>query len=260
VVDNFTGDPVYYVPAGTDETKVWIPGIAHLAGANGSVWRSDITFLNDTDSVISTRIAYVPEDNSDVLGIVLGIPPGVLEYYVDILGVTLMPGGPDSKGHIVVTGEGDSPVPHIVARTYNVAPEGGTFGQNLKVFGADDLIHEGESGYIPGVSNSPSLDQGFRTNVGVLNTDTDNGATISVTLYDTEGGIAAYLPEHWIPPGKFVQHNIFQALGLDDQEIHASIEVHVVSGGPVAVYASEIDNRTQDPILVPAMTPESMQR
>ncbi|MBP1779298.1 MAG: hypothetical protein H6Q86_5309, partial [candidate division NC10 bacterium] len=24
--------------------------------------------------------------------------------------------------------------------------------------------------------------------------------------------------------------------------------------------ASEIDNRTQDPILVPAMTPESMQR
>jgi len=68
------------------------------------------------------------------------------------------------------------------------------------------------------------------------------------------------VPEYWIPPGKFVQHNIFQALGLDDQEIHASIEVHVVSGGPVAVYASEIDNRTQDPILVPAMTPESMQR
>ena len=53
-----------------------------------------------------------------------------------------------------------------------------------------------------------------------------------------------------------MQYNIFQALGIDE-EMHASIEVHVVSGGPVAVYASEIDNRTQDPILVPAVVPAS---
>ncbi len=78
----------------------------------------------------------------------------------------------------------------------------------------------------------------------------------AVTLYDTEGDIVASLSEYWIPPAKFVQYNIFQALGID-LEMHTSIEVHVVSGGPVAGYASEIDNRTQDPILVPAVVPAS---
>ena len=235
--------------------------IAHLPGANQSLWRSDITFLNDTDSLISARVDYVPEES---LGyspfMIMNIDPGNALYYVDILGVSMLPPETDSKGYFVVTSRGDYAVPHMVARTYNVATEGGTFGQNLVVFDEGDLIHEGESGFIPGVGNSPSQDQGFRTNVGVLNTDTENGATVSVTLYDTAGGIAAHLSSYWIPPAKFVQYNIFQALGIGDQELHASIEVHVVSGGPIAVYASEIDNRTQDPILVPAVTPQSMQR
>jgi len=145
-------------------------------------------------------------------------------------------------------------------RTYNLAPDGGTFGKNLKVFEEADLIDAGESGFIPGVGNSPSPDVGFRTNLGVLNTDPEHWATISVTVYDTDGGIAASLEEYLVAPGQFKQqNNIFQALGIGE-DIQASIEVRVVAGGPVAVYASEIDNRTQNPILVPAMIPESMQR
>ena len=155
----------------------------------------------------------------------------------------------------MVKGLGEYTVPTVVARTYNLAPDGGTFGQNLKVFGESDLIHEGGAGFIPGVANSPATDQGFRTNVGVLNTNTQQGATISITVYDTEGAVAAYLPEYWIAPAKFIQQNIFQALGID-MEMSASIELRVLSGGPVAAYASEIDNRTQDPILVPAVPVE----
>jgi PKD repeat protein len=257
VVDNFTGDPVYVSPAGTEEVKVWIPGIAHLPGANESLWRSDITFLNETEDLISARVDYVPEvDLGYSPFMIMNIDPGNALYYVDVLGVSMLPPDTESKGYFVVTSRGDYGVPHMVARTYNLAGSGGTFGQNLKVFGDADLIHEGESGFILGVGNSPSPDTGFRTNVGVLNTDTDTGATISVTLYDTEGDIVASLSDYWIPPAKFVQYNIFQALGIDE-EMHASIEVHVVSGGPVAVYASEIDNRTQDPILVPAVVAAS---
>ena len=32
-----------------------------------------------------------------------------------------------------------------------------------------------------------------------------------------------------------------------------SVRIEVLSGGPVAAYASVIDNGTQDPILVPAV-------
>jgi hypothetical protein len=185
---------------------------------------------------------------------IMNIDAGNALYYVDVLGVSMLPPETESKGYFVVTSRGDYGVPHMVARTYNLAPDGGTFGQNLKVFGEADLIHEGEFGYIPGVGNSTSPDTGFRTNVGVLNTDPDSGATIAVTLYGTGGTVIANLPSYWIPAGKFIQYNIFQALGIDE-DVQASIEVQVVSGGPVAVYASEIDNRTQDPILVPAVVP-----
>jgi hypothetical protein len=170
--------------------------------------------------------------------------------------VSMLP-GVDSKGYLVVKGLGGNTVPTVVARTYNVDPEGGTFGQNLKVFGEADLIWEGGTGYIPGVANSPDPDQGFRTNVGVLNTNTHQGATIAITVYDTDGEVAAFLPEFWIAPGKYIQANIFQVLGVD-VDMSASIELRVVSGGPVAAYASEIDNRTQDPILVPAVPVEPL--
>jgi hypothetical protein len=260
VIDNMTGDPVYYSPAGTGNAKVWVPGIAHLAGANASEWRSDVTFLNDTEEPISATVTYVPEVGAGLNpGINLGIQPGHAEYYVDILGVTLMPAGPDSKGHFVITGHG-SEVPNVVARTYNLAPEGGTFGQNLKVFGDADLIHEGQSGFIPGVANSPEADEGFRTNLGVLNTNTGQSTDIAITLYDIQGQVVVHLPEFSMWPGQFLQQNIFQTLGQGDVEMNGSIEIHVLSGGPVAAYASEIDNRTQDPILIPAVPMELLGR
>jgi hypothetical protein len=67
------------------------------------------------------------------------------------------------------------------------------------------------------------------------------------------------LDEFPLSRGQFVQANIFEALGIGDQDMEASVEITVVSGGPVAAYASEIDNHTQDPILVPAMPMESPQ-
>jgi hypothetical protein len=257
VVDNYTGDPVLYSPADAGNLTAWIPGIARLAGANNSLWRSDITFLNDTNDYMSWQVKYVPENNVGGTPIINenNVEPGHTRYYVDILDF-LLPPDTDSKGYLVVTGQDGSTAPHIVAKTYNLAPEGGTFGQNLKVYGESDLIHSGETGYITGVANSPVSDEGFRTNMGVLNTNAAEGATIAIKVLDTEGGVLAYLSEWWLAPGQFLQANLFEALGIGDLDGWASVEISVTSGGPVAAYASEIDNRTQDPILIPAIPME----
>ena len=95
----------------------------------------------------------------------------------------MLPPGVESKGHLVIKSLDGSPLPQVVAKTYNVDAHGGTFGQNLKVFGESDLIYFGESGYIAGVSNSSDNNLGFRTNVGVLNTSEDNTATINIHIY-----------------------------------------------------------------------------
>jgi hypothetical protein len=255
VVDNFTGDPVLFAPIKGGEQKVWIPGVAHLMGENDSEWRTDITFLNDTDDVISAHVEYVPdEDLGFTPFMTMTMEPGRANYYVDVLGVTMLPPDTESKGYFIVEGIGGTPVPYIAARTYNIDLDGGTFGQNIKVYGAADLVYEGERSFIPGLSNSSVSTEGFRANLGVLNTDDQpEGTLISITMYDTSGTIVAELIDFWLAPGQFLQANLFDSLGLGDMDMVASVEVDVVFGGPIAVYGSEIDNRTQDPILVPAV-------
>ena len=54
--------------------------------------------------------------------------------------------------------------------------------------------------------------------------------------------------------GQFVQFDPFTAVGLgSDYSVYGSIEVEVQEGGPVAAYASVVDNGTQDPILIPTL-------
>ncbi len=50
-----------------------------------------------------------------------------------------------------------------------------------------------------------------------------------------------------------MQGNVFDSALIGDLDMDGSIEIKVLSGGPVAAYASQIDNRTQDPILIPAV-------
>jgi hypothetical protein len=254
LVDNLTGDPVLYTPGDLGNTTVWIPGIAHLPGANDSLWRSDITFLNDTDELVSARVEYVPERP---LGfspfMTVNIQPGSAWYYVDVLGVSMLPPDTDTKGYFVVKGLSGSVVPAISAKTYNLAPQGGAFGQCLKVFTQADLIYEGETAYLPGVSNSADPNFGFRTNIGLLNTDPAAAAVVSVKALDADGHLIAYTTQWPLYPAQFHQTDVFDELGIADTDMVATLEIRVISGGPVAIYASEIDNLTQDPSLMPAM-------
>ena len=52
------------------------------------------------------------------------------------------------------------------------------------------------------------------------------------------------------------QTNLFDLLELGDYDLCGTARVNVQFGGPVAAYASIIDNRTQDPIIMPAIVAE----
>jgi hypothetical protein len=251
VVDEVTGDPVLYRSYRTLDSMVWIPGVARLSGKNDSSWRSDITFLNPYDNAIQADLEYVPDDVAqDGANLTLDIESGNAIPYVDVLG--FVPEGIETKGYVVVRSEGDSPLPQIAAKTYNLAIEGGTFGQNLKVFKSSDLIATGGVGFIPGVRHTSSRDSGFRTNFGLLNTAPNGAAKVEVKILRTDGAVAGERTV-WLDPGEFKQIDLFSLTGLTDTVTEGSVEFRVVSGGPVAVYASEVDNRTQDPVLIPAV-------
>ena len=256
MVDNATGDPVHVESVDQTGTTFWLPGVAHLEGANDSVWRSDVTFFNNTVEGMATDVAYISSPDSPPIGIpgfALYLASANAAYFADLLGSSMLPPGVESKGHLVIKSIDGSPLPQVVAKTYNVDAHGGTFGQNLKLFGESDLIYSGESGYIAGVSNSSDSGLGFRTNVGVLNTSEDNTATINIHIYDVDGHRVGGVLGLLVGPGVLLQDNVFAFSHLANEDMDGSVEIEVVSGGPVAAYASVIDNRTQDPILIPAV-------
>ncbi len=256
VVDNATGDPVHVESVDQTGTTFWLPGVAHLEGANDSVWRSDVTFFNNTFEGMATDVAYISSPDSPPIGIpgfALYLASANAAYFADLLGSSMLPPGVESKGHLVIKSIDGSPLPQVVAKTYNVDAHGGTFGQNLKLFAESDLIYSGESGYFAGVSNSSDSGLGFRTNVGVLNTSEDNTATINIHIYDVDGHRAGGVLGLLVGPGILLQDNVFAFSHLANEDMHGSVAIEVVSGGPLAAYASVIDNRTQDPILIPAV-------
>ena len=72
-------------------------------------------------------------------------------------------------------------------------------------------------------------------------------------MYNLDGTLAAAPYEFSIAPGKLLQFDIFKKFGLRKVTMTGSIKIEVLDGGGVAAYATEIDNRTQDSIFIPAL-------
>ncbi len=252
VVDNISGDSVLFLSSHHNENKIWLAGVASVSGLNNSQWRTDLWLYNPTDDWLPGKIEFVVGDNPsqsyDLPWPTLGTHR--TKQYLDIVSDEF--GLEETRGYIVLTGDGAGPSPQVSARTFNLDPSGGTYGLNLRAFGSKDLLQPGETGYIAGISNSADKTVGFRTNVGVLNTDRNGWTTVRITMYNLDGSIAAEALETKIAPGKLRQFDVFKTLGLGNETMTGSLKIEAISGGAVAVYATEIDNRSQDSIFIPA--------
>jgi hypothetical protein len=161
--------------------------------------------------------------------------------------------GDGSQGSLTITGLDGQPAPIIAARTYNQTLEG-TYGQSLAVFGPDDVAHEGVRAYLPGLVGSASPSSGFRTNIGLANLGNDSTRLLA-TLYD-DAGTQLASRYYTLEPTESRQSNVFTDMGLGNQDVSGSLIIEVLEGGPVAGYASIIEGRTNDPMLLPLEIPE----
>ena len=256
VIDNLTGDPVLFnhLNANAASRTLWVPGVAHLGGANNSQWRSDITIFNPALFPLDSEVTFIPSEGIEIpppLEITNLQPPKAL-FFPDVLAGEFLTPDDNSKGYLVISGTGHEPPLEIAARTYNLDPLGGTFGQNLSVFDGADWLSQGGRAFIPGVALSSTTDDGFRTNLGLLNVDSAEWAEIGLTLVDDQGDVTAPVATLWLAPGELRQFNLATRLGLGGIALKGTVILEHLSGAPVVAYASVIDNRTQDPILIPA--------
>lgn len=161
--------------------EVLIPVVYRGAGANNTLWRSEIVVTNIAPSPVSapvvTTTITLHQDNGQTKEVVMplspmeviAVPDAVLAWF-----------NVENGGGIVRVTWQDTPNARIAARAriYNVG-EHGEYGQSVPGVATSRLVSEH---FLPGLSG---LD-GNRTNVGVSNPS--NASTIVwIELFDTAG-------------------------------------------------------------------------
>jgi hypothetical protein len=225
---------------------IYLPGVAHTAGVAGSLWRSDVALFNPEETQITVEVAYMSDAiEAAKAAVELTLMPDQTVVYQDVVAM-LAPDAGDSMGYLYITSSGGAPL--VTGSTYNQDVTG-TYGQGLVPFTLDSCTPEGDSAYLVGLTSWSAGDEGYRSNVGLLNTATETEARVWLIL-DTHLSGPSRAKLYTLSPGQLLQRNVFRELGVEDHPQPATVRVEVEQGGPVAAYGSIVNATTQDPVLV----------
>jgi len=243
---------------GPAATAVVIPSVGHLPGFS-SQWQSDIRIANVGSLSKKVQLTFSSGSATSlaVKQTTVGIDPGGTIAFDDIVrnwfGIGAM--NDSSNGVLTVqpldpTGKPDLNVSKATvasSRTFNASALG-TLGQFIPAVPIASFISKA-----PGAASILALQQiaqtdTFHTNLGLVEA-TGKPASVLVSVFNGAGNKVLDLPVT-LAAGEQRQLNGFLANnGITLTNGH--IEVQSISGdGKVTAYASVIDNRTTDPLLV----------
>ena len=228
-----------------------IPIAGHTAGANGTMWMSDVVLRNFQTAPLDVELIYIEsgndfDDNVQSAGSVT-IPANGTVMLHDLLadmGNTI--------GALVVGA--DKPFA-VSSRTYSTMGAGETVPATADFFEMSVGTSDNDAvAYIPGVMN----DANMRTNIGFV---AGNGGAepmvIEVTVRNANGTLAG-VRNFTVPAASFA-HMQFPLSQITSSTVTlGSVEMRIKQGdGSVVPYASVIDNRTGTASYVMGQFPAS---
>lgn len=240
VVDDESGDPVFL--PGEPVGNAWlIPVLGRGPGEAGTWWDTGLVLYNASDSRADVALEYLPAGTANAAGgpvARLSLAPRETRR-IDPAQSTLW-GVESGLGSARVT----SSRPLAVAvRIATPRPGGGgSMGQRIPVL-AEDEAALGQS-RLPWVR----WDQAFRSNVGLFNS-TVAAKAVTLRLHRPDGSVAASATVT-VPPGSLVQRSQEQLFGPGGGAPVGWIEL-AGDGSGMVLYASQVDNRSGDPVYVP---------
>ncbi|MGE5156359.1 MAG: hypothetical protein ACM3JP_02560, partial [Betaproteobacteria bacterium] len=214
---------------------VLYPGVARLAGANGTAWRSDAVFHNPTAAPVTLQLELLPRGSASVAASApLTLAVGETRQMDDVMDFLHAGTG---AGMLRVTGDAIAWV-----RTFNQGAQG-TFGQDLPGIEPDGGYGPGEQVVFP-FSTAPDIKTAFRSNLLLVNLDT---VAITVTL---RAGATSKTTS--VPAGAYAQiDNLGAFLGTPA----GFAVVWARADGRWAGAISTVDPVTGDPTTVRALGP-----
>ena len=166
------------VSAGEINHLYVIPTVAHALGFGTSRWRSDVAVVNDSATSAALTITYLGGATPEFRGAALAA--GATVEWTDVL-VTLF-GKPDNASTSGSLHIGSVLSRWRASRAPTTRATRGRYGQSLPAVLTVDTLGAGELGVLPQVKS----DDGFYTNIGVVNTG-EAACTARVRLYGADG-------------------------------------------------------------------------
>ncbi len=258
VVDNLTGDPVAMMatPTSTISSQLGRPLViaagAHAPGAAGTNWRTDLEVHNAGTGPIQYSIDLLEHatDNSSPRTASFTLEPGRSRRFTDVLAEVF-----SFTGQAALRVTPDAPGLVVTSRTYNLLgagnalalPAGATFGQFIPAAAETDAISAGDEGRLIQLRQ----DERARTNLILVNA-TGAPLTIEVELHGSDGGLLGTVSQPLTP---FEYRQLNRAFELaTSQPVPTGFAVvrTATSNGAFFALASVVDNRTGDPVAIPA--------
>lgn len=231
VIDDRSGDPIL-VPASREDTQALVIAPAISAeGAAGTYWRTDLWITsagNETPIRGSVFFGFAEEGQAPRTGPTMEARnPFTASVFPDVVAAFFLPG---RRGAMF------SATDRTLMYSSRIWTEGphGTYGQFVPFLRPSsnryqDLLFV-ESG------------ERERTNVGVVAGDA--GAGVSITIFDASGS-ALQSRRYTLPQYGFAQFQLLEPV------THGWARIEVLSGS-IYPYASVVNNRSGDPMFVPA--------
>ncbi len=213
---------------------------ARTAGLNGTSWRTDAVLLNAGSAGVRGRLTLRGGDGSELGALQYDLDPQQMVSIEDVVGSM----GITGTGSLVVEPT-QGAAPAIMTRTYT-GDEDGTFGQAIP---PQIPAHSGTQ-VITGLRGSP----GFRTNFGVASA---SPSTVQVSLTLHTGSGSRLGPTLSVAPFQQNQWPLESLFGAPVLAGVSAASLEVSCSGPVAVYASVVDDDSGDPIFLPGETPST---
>src|SRR5581483_1978570 len=236
----FVGD----VPAAsrpvTAGGKRTIAVAGHLNGANGTRFVSDVKIFNRGSTPANVMLIYTPSgaNGNDTFAAVRAvIDAGQVVSFDDIVANEMQSVG---SGQLEI--DGDVAQLAITSRTYTRSPAG-TYGQTIPALPAGAAAS-------PAVINFAEVDDDFRTNFGFADAG-GAGGSMHVAITRLGSDAVVYASDFTILP---FSHQQISLTGVRGDFV---ITMTPSNGAKILGYASVVDNRTGDPIYVPAQPIET---
>lgn len=223
-------------------SSYYIPASGSGAGANGSQWRSEVTFHNVASTPLNVNV-YMYTSEGQIGATTIGLGPHDTVTASDLVKNQLL--RPEAFGALEVSADsvGIKKLA-VTSRAINTSPAG-EFGQDVPALRPEEAMINGDTAVIPG----PYHVAENRFNFGILPLE---ATTVEWSLIRKDGTVAATKSVSYeaLKPAQYNNGVVtfFGSTAADDDVVHGTVQ-----SGRAFFYGSMINAGTGDPSYVPGI-------